>query len=50
MRRVACCLWLAEVVGQGRSLNKVGMAGVADTCIGGAIYPDRTQQQNQRSL
>ena len=33
-------LRLVEVVGQGKSLNKVGITGVADTCIGVANYPD----------
>ena len=27
-------------MGQGKSLNKVGVAGFAHTCIGGAKYPD----------
>ena len=26
---------------QGKCLNKVGLTGVADTCIGGVIYPDK---------
>ena len=36
----SCQLWLARGCGAKEVPNKVGVAGVADTCIGGAIYPD----------